>query len=341
MTNFRSDNESPAAPEIIDALIEANSDSAHAYGADKFTVALDNQFSELFETECRVFPLATGTAANSLGLAQVTPPHGSVLCHAQAHIHVDECGAPEFFSSGAKLIPIDGDHGRIDLSALEQTLAMYGFKGDHEPKISTLSITQATECGSVYHLAQLQQLCGLARQRGMVVHMDGARLANAVASLNCSPADMTWRAGVDVLSFGATKNGTIGAEALIFFDPAMAEGFGKRRMKGGHLLSKMRYCSAQLAAIIKDDLWLNLARSANAGASRIAEALAAHPAASVVHPVDINEVFAVMDQALADKLLTAGFEFHRWPFENDMYRFVVPWNIEDQALRKFEAAVTG
>lgn len=341
MSNLRSDNESPAAPQVIEAVIAANAGAEHAYGADQYSQQLDQRFSELFETEVVVYPVATGTAANSLALAQTTPPFGAIFCHSQAHIHVDECGAPEFFSGGAKLIPVDGEDGRIDEAIFSRLLAQFGFKGDHEPNRSTLSITQATECGTVYSIDHLLALNQLAKSHDMAVHMDGARLANAVASLQCSPADITWRAGVDVLSFGATKNGTLGAEALVFFNPELAEGLGKRRMKGGHLLSKMRYVSAQLAAIVEDGLWLRLAQSANAGAARIGNALARHPKCTVVHPVEINEVFAILDKTLARQLADAGFEFHRWPFQPDMYRFVVPWNVEDQALQRFEATVAG
>ncbi|MEM9058758.1 MAG: beta-eliminating lyase-related protein, partial [Pseudomonadota bacterium] len=246
--NFRSDNESPAAPAVLEALLEANAGSAHSYGDDPYTARLQATFAELFETDVQVWPLATGTAANALAIAQLCPPYGATFCHEHAHLHTDECGAPEFFAGGAKLLPLPGAHAKIDADELARVLASAGMLGDHESMPAALSLSQATEFGAVYSLDELKALTGLAREHGLRIHMDGARFANAVASLDSSPAEVTWRAGVDMLSFGATKNGAVMAEALLVFNRDLADQLGRRRKRAGHLLSKMRFVSAQLCA---------------------------------------------------------------------------------------------
>ncbi len=335
MTNFRSDNESPAAPEILDALVAANRGAAHAYGADEWSRRLDERLGAVFETRVAVYPVATGTAANVLSLAELTPPHGAVYCHAEAHVNVDECGAPEFYTGGAKLIGAPGVHGKIDPDRLADMLAATGFHGEHEALPTTLSLTQATEAGTVYTLDELSALTRMARARGMGVHMDGARLANAVASLGCSPADVTWRAGVDVLSFGATKNGALAAEAVVDFRTGASATMLRRRMRGGHLWSKMRYLSAQLEACFEDGLWLRLARRANAGAARLAAGLQALPGIELLHPVESNALFVRTTPGIVDALHAEGFEFHRWPGAEGAIRLVVPWCVEDGAIDRF------
>ena len=337
MTNFRSDNEAPAAPEILEALVAANRGPAHAYGADAWSRRLAERFGEVFETELTVWPVATGTAANVLALAELTPPHGSVWCHPQAHANVDECGAPEFFTGGAKLIGVPGDHGRIDPDRLAAALAATGMHGEHEALPATLTVTQATEAGTVYSPGAVAALAEIARARGMAVHMDGARLANALARLGCAPADATWRAGVDLLSFGATKNGALFAEAVVDFRPGASAAMPRRRMRGGHLWSKMRYLSAQLEAYVADGLWLRLAARANVGAARLAAGLAALPGVSLLHPVEANEVFARAAPAVADALAADGFEFHRWPGADGAVRLVVPWCVEESDIDRFLA----
>ncbi|TVQ38657.1 MAG: low specificity L-threonine aldolase, partial [Wenzhouxiangella sp.] len=249
--NFKSDNEAPAHPRIIQALIEVNEGFASAYAADGSSMALDTAFSEVFETECRVLPIATGTAANCVSLAELSPPWGAVVCHRQAHIHNDEGGAPEFYTHGAKLAPLAGDYARLHAADVAAFVDAAGVHGVHNVKPSVVSITQATECGTVYRPEEIAALAEVAHQRGLYLHMDGARFANAVAWLDCRPAEITWQAGVDVLSFGATKNGAMTAEAIVVFGkPEWLEGMERRRKRGGHLLSKMRYVSAQLLAML-------------------------------------------------------------------------------------------
>jgi threonine aldolase len=330
--NFRSDNEAPAAPEIMAALARANEGAAHSYGADAITARLQERFSELFETEVAVYPVITGTAANSLALAEIAPPYGAVFCHAQSHVHTDECGAPEFYTGGAKLMPLASGDGKITPDALDTAIAGLGFHGDHEPAPVALSFTQASEAGTVYSLDEVGALCGAAKRHRLAVHMDGARFANAVSHLGCAPADLTWRAGVDILSFGATKNGAMAAEAVVDFRPEAARAahrsLARRRMRGGHLLSKMRYVSAQLEAYVADDLWLGLAAQANAGAARLAEGLGACPGVELLHQVDANEIFLHLPRPVIEALRGDGFEFHLWSVEGrEIARLVVPYNV--------------
>src|SRR6185312_1799022 len=242
-----------------------------------------------------VFPVATGTAANALALAALTPPWGAIYCHEAAHIQSDECGAPEFFAAGAKLLPLAGEDAKLMPATVEAALLERGVV--HHVQPSALSISQATEAGTLYRPAEIAALGALARRHGLALHMDGARFANAVAALGCAPADLTWRAGVDALSFGATKNGALAAEAVIFFDPAKAADLAYRRKRAGHLFSKMRFLSAQLDAYLADGLWLRNARHANAMAARLGQGLARLPGARLVHPVEANEVFVELAEA--------------------------------------------
>lgn len=324
--NFMSDNVAGAAPEILAALTAANQGAAPSYGADEWTRRLTARLSALFEREVAVFPVATGTAANALALAAVTPPWGSIYCHAEAHIQADECGAPEMYTGGAKLVPLDGAHGKLDPDRLSAALgrAPKGFV--HAVQPAALSLTQATEAGTVYSPAEIAALSAIAAHHGLRVHMDGARFANAVASLGCSPADVTWRAGVDVLSFGATKNGALGAEAVVFFDRDLSEDFGYRRKRAAHLFSKMRFLSAQLDAYLTDGLWLRLAGHANRMARRLADGLSALPGAAPVHPVEANELFIALPEPVIAGLETAGFGFYRW--DGPVLRLVTAWNTE-------------
>ena len=337
MTDFRSDNEAPAAPEIMAALAAANTGSAHAYGDDPWTGRLAERFGAVFETELAVWPVATGTAANALALAELAPPWGAVYCHPDAHANADECGAPEFYSGGAKLVGVAGAHGKIDADRLARTLAATGAHGEHEALPSALSLTQATEAGTVYTPDEVAALAATARRHGLGVHMDGARLGNALARLGCAPADATWRAGVDILSFGATKNGALAAEAVVDFRPGADSTLARRRKRGGHLWSKMRYLSAQLEACLEDGLWLRLAQRANAGAARLAAGLEALPGVALLHPVEANEVFVRAPPDVFAALRAAGFEFHPWPGADDAFRLVVPWCVEDAEIERFLA----
>ncbi len=321
--NFRSDNEAPVAPRILEAISECNRGPAHAYGEDEWTACLDARFSELFERPVKVLPVATGTAGNAIALAALLPPWGTVLCHEGAHIYNDECGAVELFSGGARLVPLPGENGRLDPETIDRHLARTGAHGVHEMLPAALSLTQSSEAGTVYRPDDIAQLSASAKKHHLGVHMDGARFANAVAALGCRPADITWRAGVDLLTFGASKNGALAAEAVIAFDgEANWPELERRRKRAGHLLSKMRYISAQLLAYIEDGLWLELARHANRQASRFAAAVEAHPAAGLAYPVEANEVFLRLPEHQLRRMQDEGLAFHLWPGAHDLARLV-------------------
>lgn len=317
--NLASDNVAGAAPEILAAIASAAEGRARSYGGDEITARLQDRLSELFERRVAAFPVPTGTAANALALATFTPPWGAVLCHREAHVAVDECGAPEFYTHGAKLLPVDGAHGKLTPQTL--AAAVPEWRGDvHRSQPAMLSLSQATESGTVYSPAEVGALAEAARGHGLAVHMDGSRFANALAAQGCSPAELTWKAGVDVLSFGGTKNGCVMAEAVVFFDPDKAADFAFRRKRAGHLLSKMRFVSAQLEAYLADGLWLRLARNANARARQLAEGLQALPGVTLEHPVEANEVFVRLPAALAEGLKRQGVLAAHW--EGEIWRFV-------------------
>lgn len=310
--NFASDNTAGVAPEIMAALARANDGFALGYGNDDWTRRVEKKISELFERDVAVFLVPTGTGANALALAHVTPPWGAVLCHQSSHVAIDECGAPEFFSGGIKLVELPGDNGKISAETLKARLGNTAAWGaPHHVTPAAVSISQATEAGTIYRVAEIRALADIAHEHGTVLHMDGARFGNALARLNATSAASTWKAGVDVLSFGATKGGAMGAEAVIFFDPKRAEGMSARRKRGGALLSKHRFIAAQMEAFLEGDLWLKLARHANAMADRLSDGLTKAGYAPV-WPVEANEVFAALPVALCDKLQTAGAVFYRW-----------------------------
>lgn len=340
--NFCSDNVTGVAPEIMAAINAANSDAAMPYGNDEYTQRLEAKFSELFETAVTVFPVATGSAANSLALSVMTPPFGAIYCHTESHINVDECGAPEFYTGGAKLVTLLGAHGKIRPSDLAEVLAKAGTGVVHHVQPAAVSLTQATEAGTVYTPDEINQIAAVAKECGVGLHMDGARFANAVVSLGCSPADITWRAGVDVLSFGATKNGAMAAEAVVFFNRALAQTFGYRRKRSGHLFSKMRFLSAQLEAYITDNLWLKNAAHANQMAANLAFGLASLPEVNLCHPVEANEIFIQLPEPVIAGMLADGFQFYRWEGENStIVRLVTAFNTrEEDVTALIEAAAS-
>ena len=307
--NFLSDNAAPVAPAILDAIVRANDGFTPGYGDDDWTRSVERHLSEIFEREVAVFLVPTGTAANALALAHVTPPWGAVLCHADSHIATDECGAPEFFGGGIKLVQLPGDQGKITVETLKGFLANNFGHSPHQMIPSALSITQATETGTVYRLDEIAALCEIAHERSLAVHMDGARFANAVVRLGATPAQATWQSGIDVLSFGATKAGALAAEAVVFFDPTRAAFMAERRKRAGHLLSKHRFLAAQFAAILEDGRWLALARHANLMADRLSANLAAVGLAPV-WPVEANLVFVVLPRALDARLKAAGAKYY-------------------------------
>ena len=308
--NFRSDNVTGVAPEILAAIAAVNQGTMPSYGADPVTERLQQRFAALFAHEVAVFPVATGTAANALALAALTPPWGVIYCHEASHVNTDECGAPEFYAGGAKLMGLPGADAKIAPEAIEARLGDRGIV--HHAQPACISITEATEAGTLYRPEEIAQLSAVAQRHGLGLHMDGSRFANAVAALGCAPADLTWRAGVDVLSFGATKNGALAAEAVIFFAPAKAGDLAFRRKRSGHLFSKMRFLSAQLEAYLADDLWLRNARHANRMARRLADGVAGLPGVRLRHPTEANEIFVELPEPVIAALDAAGVGFYRW-----------------------------
>jgi threonine aldolase len=333
--NFASDNVTGACPEVMQAIVAANEGAVMPYGNDPVTQRVEARLAEIFERPLAAFPVATGTACNALTLACVTPPYGAVYCHQVSHINTDECGAPEFYSGGAKLVDLPGEGGKLTAASL--AAAIEGAGVVHHVQPAAVSLTQASEAGTVYSLDEIAAIAEVAHAHGLKLHLDGARFANALVALGCTPAEMTWQAGVDLLSFGATKNGCLSAEAAIFFDPADAASFGYRRKRAGHLFSKMRVVSAQLEAYLADDLWLRNARHANALARRLAEGLAALPGVRLLHPCEANEVFADLPQAAIDGLLEAGFYFYVRDVGGVGIRLVTAWNSREEDVEAFLA----
>ena len=328
---FFSDNAAPVCPQVLQAMVDANVLDT-AYDGDRWSKRLDGAFSDLFGTAVRALWVPSGTSANALALAALCPPHGSVVCHRDAHIQNDECGAPEFYTHGAKLVLVEGPGAKLTPEALEATLA--GIRDDvHQVQPHAISITNATEYGLAYTPDEVAAIGALAKRRGLGLHMDGARFANAVAHLGCDPGDVTWRAGVDVLSFGFVKNGGMSAEALVFFKPGLAEATLYRRKRAGLLLSKGRYLAAQILAMLDGDLWLANARAANSGARLLGEAAGER----LVYPVEANEVFLRVTPQEAAALRAPGFDFYDWaPGE---VRLVTSWHQSEDAIRPLAEAI--
>ncbi|HEV2674779.1 MAG TPA: beta-eliminating lyase-related protein [Aliidongia sp.] len=304
--NFRSDNVATVSPEILQALAAANSGPAASYGDDAQSAALNRSFSALFEADVTVFPVSTGTAANALSLAACVKPYGGILCHEHAHIHTAEGGATEAFTGGAKLIPLPGEQYRLTADTLGRAVSRIEWGVRNKPQPDALSITQASEHGTVYRLDELAALGDIAHGAGLKFHMDGARFANALAALGCTPADMSWRRGVDILSFGATKNGAMNTEAIVVFDPSLVEPLSYRLRKAGQTWSKMRFAATQLLAYVEDGLYLRLAARSNGLATRLAQALAALPGVSLMAPVEANLIFLSLPPAMIDAMIAGG-----------------------------------
>jgi threonine aldolase len=313
--NFESDNTAGIAPAILNAIVRTNEGVARAYGEDGVTAHLKARLAQLFEREVGAYLVATGTAANALALAQIAPPWGAVLCHEECHLALDECGAPEFFGAGLKLIPLPGDGGKIAAPTLAAALHRGAWGGPHHVTAAVLSLTQATECGTIYRPDEIRELAAIAHAYGLKVHVDGARFGNALVRLGISAAASSWQCGVDILSFGATKGGAMGAEAVVVFDPKLALGMDERRKRAGHLISKHRFVAAQLAAYLADDLWLELARGANGMADRLAAALA-EAGLTLVWPVEANEIFVILPRRLDERLRAAGARYFAWTAKN-------------------------
>jgi threonine aldolase len=310
--NFASDNGAGVAPEILEAIAASSRVNAPAYGADEYSARAQARLSEVFETRAAAYLVATGTAANALALAALVNPWGAVFCHEEAHIHDDECGAPEFYAGGAKLVGIAGEGGKITPRGLMETMERFPRGVVRSSQPGALSLSQATEEGTVYRADEVSELSSIAHRNGICVHMDGARFANALVSAKATPAEMTWRAGIDVLTLGATKNGALACEAVVFFDARRAENFAFQRKRGGHTLSKGRFLGAQMEAYLADGLWLRLAERANASARRLSQVLSATPGVRLAWPTEANEVFAVAPVALVERWRAAGARLHEW-----------------------------
>lgn len=332
---FFSDNTGTASPEILAALTDANHGLVSAYGNDPWTLRLDDCLSTYFGTSVRAFPVATGTAANSLSLATLTPSYGLIFAHEEAHIANDEAGAPGFFSGGAQLSLLQSPGGKLSRAVLAAALEAHGVSV-HTLQPKALALSQATELGTAYRPDELRELCQLAHDHGLKVQMDGARFANSVAFLDCHPGDVTWRAGVDVMTFGATKNGALAAEAVVFFDKALVGDFELRRKQSGHLLSKSRFVSAQLLAYVESGAWLRNARRTNELAQKIGRAANS----LLMHPVEANEIFLALGTERKQTLRQAGFEFYDWgPASTGETRFVVSWDQRDEDVSALCAAL--
>ena len=325
---FASDNTAGICPEAAAALAQANTDSAPSYGDDEWTARLCDGVRELFEIDCDVFLVFNGTAANALALAQLCQPFHSIICHANAHIENDECGACEFYTGGSKLVSTRGANGKINLCEVQAALLRQHELHSHKPRV--ISLTQPTELGTVYTADEIRKISAFAKKRGMVLHMDGARFANAVAALRCAPREITWQSGVDALSFGGTKNGLAAGELVIFFKKEHSADFDYRAKQGGHLASKMRFLAAPWIALIENDVWLKNAQRANDAALRLADGLR-DCGIEIVFPVESNAVFVRLDAMIARRLRELGWDFYKF-IEPDVYRLMCAWSADDEAI---------
>jgi len=346
---FASDNASPVPQQVLDAVAKVNEGYAASYGTDAEMDEVRRLIREIFEApEAEVYLVATGTSANVLSLATLVQPWQAICCHRNAHIAEDECGSPEFYTGGSKLNLIDGDHGKITPAALEAAIKVQVQGFVHSVQRGALSLTNATESGTVYSHDALKALCDVAKRYDMPVHLDGARFANSVVSTEATPAEMSWKAGVDVLSFGGTKNGLMGVEAVILFDPELAWEFELRRKRGGHLFSKHRYLSAQMLAYLTDGLWLDLAGKANAAAKKLSNGILSLEGATLVHPTDANAVFASWNRASHRRAMEAGAKYYFWGSEGNLdgpddglesARLVCSWCTADAEIEQFLALI--
>ncbi|MFT4074210.1 MAG: low specificity L-threonine aldolase [Asticcacaulis sp.] len=336
MADFASDNTAPVHPKVLQALIDANSGNVPAYGNDPLTEKLQETVRMVFGvSEARAFPVFNGSACNGLALARMIRPYESILCHRQAHINNDECGLPEFFTGG-KIVGLEGNHAKLTVASIGDLIETTLGHAPHTSRPKVISLTQSTELGTVYSLEELKALTGFARTHGLYVHMDGARLANAVASLGCTPAEVV--AGVDILSFGGTKNGAMLAEAAIILNPSLIEDFAYVHKRGGQLPSKARYVSAQLQALLENGLWLDLGRHANRQAQALRAGLIDRAGVGLLHPVEANELFVTLPKVMADRLFAKGHRFYNWPAEgSDAYRLVTSFATSDDDVNTFLA----
>ncbi|KAF4958118.1 hypothetical protein FSARC_11106 [Fusarium sarcochroum] len=336
--SFMSDNIAGASPEIVQAIVAAATEHVPPYGNDSITTAAHQRLQDIFEKKVDVFPVSSGTAANCIGLASLVKPWGSILCHQDSHINNDECGAPEAFTDGCKLVTVPGKDGKLDPHALKA--AVRRKVGDvHSVQPSAISISQPTESGSVYSIDELDELCKIAKDAGLRVHMDGARFANALVHLGVSPAEMTWKAGVDVLSFGLTKNGAMTVDVIISFDPTLASEIAFRQKRAGQLASKMRFHTAQIEAYLGNELWLRNARHANGLASRLAAGLEKIPGPEVIQEPEANILFCRLAPHVIKELLSRGYQFYHDRWEPGTVRFVTSFSHSSSSVEELVEAV--
>ena len=331
---FASDNTAAICPEAWAALAEANRDAAASYGEDQWTARVCAQVREIFETDCETFIVFNGTAANALALAQICQPFHSVLCHERAHIETDECGAPEFFSGGAKLLCVGGKNWKLDLDEAAAVLAQH--RDVHSTKVRALSLTQATEAGTVYSPNELEAVAAFAQEHDLAIQMDGARFANAVASLGCKPKEITWQCGVKGLSFGGTKNGIAAGELVVFFDRELAREFDYRAKQGGQLASKTRFLAAPWTGLLADDVWLKNARHANECARLLEEKLRAAGVTEFVFPRESSALFLRLRAEVVTQMHARGWHFYKF-IEPDIYRLMCSWSVTAQDIDEFVA----
>ena len=338
MTIFSSDNVTGACPEVMNAIVAANEGIVESYGNDKWSLNLQKKLSEIFETDVVVFPVVSGTAANALALSVLSPAFGKIFCNELSHINTDECGAPEFFSGGAKLVTMSSDDGKINAKDLSQNIRGTGIV--HLAQPAAVSITQACETGTVYQLEEIKSIAETAHEHGLKVHMDGARFANAIVSLDVSPAEMTWKSGIDVLSFGGTKNGCLTAEAVVFFKPELVGNFPYLHKRSGQLLSKMRFVSAQLEAYISNDVWLRNARNANNMAKLLSEGLAKFTDIKLTYTTQSNEVFVHLPSSTINLLNAKGYNVSEDELDGKSVRFVTAWNTVSDDIDKLISTIS-
>ena len=336
---FASDNVSGACPEVLESIIKANNGIAPPYGNDEISGILQEKFSKIFEKDVVVYPTASGTASNALALSALSPVFGNIYCHKFSHINVDECGAPEFYTGGAKLVPLKGTDGKITPDELKKNIGGFGIVHHTQPSI--VSITQATETGEVYTLDQIKKISVIAHKNKLKMHMDGARFANALVSLDVSPAEMTWKSGIDILSFGATKNGCIAAEAIVIFNKDLVGNLPFLLKRSGHLLSKMRFVSAQLDAYISNDVWLKNAKNANNMAKKLSDGLISTNQVKLEYPTEANEVFVKLPKKMVQHLNSEEYMMSDDELEGKTIRLVTAWNTKSNEVDEFLNTIVG
>jgi threonine aldolase len=340
--NFASDNVYGVDPRIMQAMVDANARLTDvSYCHDDGSKEVEARLSKIFEKDVKAFLVMNGTGANSLALSSMCPPFGGIFCHETSHINTDECNCPELFTGGAKLITLPGAEGKFTAETIAQKLTHFGH-GEHGAKPSALSVSNVTELGTLYSLNEIKAIADVVKPKGIKMHMDGARFANALVALGCTPAELTWKAGIDALSFGGTKNGGMMLETVVFFDHTLAEDFLYRRKRSGQLLSKGRYLSAQMLAYLKDDVWIPNARRANSLATKLSKGMAQSNRIRLSNPTQANEVFAVMPKATFEATQKAGAYYYDWPMDgladDEIHcRFVLSWNTPEKDVDAFLA----